>query len=258
VKNGDITGVEMAGPARVIVTGAAQGIGRAVALRVAATGTCVAVWDTQTDGAEETANLCRKRGAQSRAWRVDVGVAHEVESAVAAFEREWGTPQGLVNNAGIFPRARALDMELSEWERVLRVNLTGTFLCARAIARPMRAAGKGAIVNMASGRALAGAAKGAHYSATKGGIIALTKSLALDWAPYGIRVNCVIPGVTDTAQPRGELSDDELNALGSRIPLGRIGDPQDIAAAVAFLLGEDSAYMTGQSIAVNGGAIMIP
>jgi NAD(P)-dependent dehydrogenase (short-subunit alcohol dehydrogenase family) len=100
---------------------------------------------------------------------------------VAAFEREWGTPEGLVNNAGIFPRARALDMELSEWERVLRVNLTGTFLCARAIARPMRAAGKGAIVNMASGRALAGAAKGAHYSATKGGIIALTKSLALDW-----------------------------------------------------------------------------
>src|SRR5262245_11003751 len=248
----------MAGPARVIVTGAAQGIGRAVALRVATAGTCVAVWDTQTDGAEETATLCRERGAQSRAWRVDVGVADEVESAVAAFEREWGAPEGLVNNAGIFPRARALDMELLEWERVLRVNLTGTFLCARAIARPMRAAGKGAIVNMASGRAVAGAAKGAHYSATKAGIIALTKSLALDWAPYGIRVNCVIPGVTDTAQLRGELSDNELYALGSRIPLGRIGEPQDIAAAVAFLLGQDSAYMTGQSIAVNGGAIMVP
>src|SRR5262249_54102680 len=138
------------------------------------------------------------------------------------------------------------------------VNLTGTFLCARAVARAMKEAGKGAIVNMASGRALAGAAKGAHYSASKGGIIALTKSLALDWAPYGIRVNCVIPGVTDTAQPRGELSDDELYALGSHIPLGRIAQPQDIAAAVAFLLGEDSAYMTGQSIAVNGGAIMIP
>jgi NAD(P)-dependent dehydrogenase (short-subunit alcohol dehydrogenase family) len=177
---------------------------------------------------------------------------------MAAFEREWGRPDSLVNNAGIFPRARALDMELSEWERVLRVNLTGTFLCARAVARAMKEAGKGAIVNMASGRALAGAAKGAHYSATKGGIIALTKSLALDWAPYGIRVNCVIPGVSDTAQPRGELSDDELYALGARIPLGRIGQPQDIAAAVAFLLGEDSAYMTGQSIAVNGGAIMIP
>src|SRR5215472_8266543 len=123
----------MAEPAKIIVTGAAQGIGHAVALRMAAAGACIAVWDTQTDGAEQTASLCRGKGAQSLVWRVDVGVADEVESAVAAFEREWGRPDGLVNNAGIFPRARALDMELSEWERVLRVNLTGTFLCARAV-----------------------------------------------------------------------------------------------------------------------------
>jgi len=114
----------VAGPAKIIVTGAAQGIGRAVALRMAAAGACVAVWDTQTDSAEETASLCRKKGAQSQAWRVDVGAAEEIESAMAAFEREWGRPDSLVNNAGIFPRARALDMELSEWERVLRVNLT--------------------------------------------------------------------------------------------------------------------------------------
>ncbi len=248
----------MAAPSRVIVTGAAQGIGRAVALRAAAAGARVAVWDTQVDGVEETARLCREKGAVSRAWRVDVGAADEVEAAVAAVEQEWGKPDGLVNNAGIFPRARALDMELSEWEHVLRVNLTGTFLCARAVARAMKEAGRGVIVNMASGRALAGAANGAHYSASKGGIIALTKSLALDWAPYGIRVNCVIPGVTDTAQPRGEMSDDQLYALGARMPLGRIGQPQDIAAVVAFLLGDDSAYMTGQSVAVNGGAIMIP
>jgi len=103
----------VAGLAKIIVTGAAQGIGRAVALRMAAAGACVAVWDTQMDGAEETASLCRGKGAQSRAWRVDVGVAEEIESAVAAFEREWGRPDNLVNNAGIFPRARALDMELS-------------------------------------------------------------------------------------------------------------------------------------------------
>ena len=248
----------MAAPSKVIVTGAAQGIGRAVALRMATADAHIAVWDTQVDGAQETARLCRERGASARAWRVDVGAGDQIEAAVVAFEGEWGTPEGLVNNAGIFPRARALDVELTEWERVLRVNLTGTFLCACAVARLMKDAGGGVIVNMASGRALAGAARGAHYSATKGGIIALTKSLALDWAAYGIRVNCVIPGVTDTAQPRGELSDDELYALGSRVPLGRIGQPQDIAAAVAFLLGEDSAYMTGQSIAVNGGAIMIP
>ena len=248
----------MAAPLRIIVTGAAQGIGRAVALRAAATGARVAVWDTQADGAEETARLCREAGAVSHAWRVDVGAADQVEAAVTAFEQEWGEPDGLVNNASIFPRARALDMELSEWEHVLRINLTGTFHCARAVARLMKEAGKGVIVNMASGRALAGAAQGAHYSASKGGIIALTKSLALDWAPYGIRVNCVIPGLTDTAQPRRELSDEQLYELGSRTPLGRIGQPEDIAAAVSFLLSDDSAYMTGQSIAVNGGAIMIP
>jgi NAD(P)-dependent dehydrogenase (short-subunit alcohol dehydrogenase family) len=248
----------MSSPSRIIVTGAAQGIGRAVALRLARAGVHIAVWDTQANAVEETAKLCQEQGATARAWQVDVADTSQIETAVAAFEREWGKPDGLVNNAGIFPRATAFDMDLAEWERVLRVNLTGTFVCARAAGRRMKEAGGGVIVNMASGRALAGAAKGAHYSASKGGIIALTKSLALDWAAYGIRVNCVIPGITDTAQPRGEMGDNELYAMGSRIPLGRIGQPQDIAAAVAFLLGEDSAYMTGQSIAVNGGAIMIP
>ena len=245
-------------PSKIIVTGAAQGIGRAVALRMAAAGAHVAIWDVQADGAEETARLCREQGATARAWRVDVAAADEVEAAVAAFARECGAPDALVNNAGIYPRAHALDMELAEWERVLRVNLFGTFHCARAVARRMKEERGGAIVNMASGRALAGAARGAHYAASKGGIIALTKSLALDWAPHGIRVNCVIPGITDTAQPRAELTDNELYAVGARIPLGRIGEPRDIAAAVAFLLGDDSAYMTGQSIAVNGGAIMVP
>ena len=189
---------------------------------------------------------------------VDIGNAEQIEAGVVDFEKEWGAPDGLVNNAGIFPRARALDMEISEWERVLRVNLTGTFICARAVAARMKDVGRGAIVNTASGRALAGAANGAHYSASKGGIIALTKSLALDWAGYGIRVNCVIPGITDTAQPRVEMGDNELRAAGSNIPLGRIGQPDDIAAVVAFLLSDDARYMTGQSVAVNGGAIMIP
>ena len=248
----------MASPTRIIVTGAAQGIGRAVALRLAAPGTHVAVWDIKAQGAEATAQACRGAGAMARAWQVDVGDADQVQAAAADFEREWGAPDGLVNNAGIFPRARALDMNLSEWERVVRVNLTGTFVCARAVAAHMKNAGRGAIVNTASGRALAGAANGAHYSATKGGVIALTKSLALDWAGYGIRVNCIIPGITDTAQPRVEMGDNELYAMGARIPLGRIGQPQDIAAAVAFLLSDDAGYMTGQSIAVNGGAIMIP
>jgi NAD(P)-dependent dehydrogenase (short-subunit alcohol dehydrogenase family) len=248
----------MALPQRVIVTGAAQGIGRAVALHVASPGVHLAVWDVKRDGVEETAKLCQEKGAAARAWIVDVGDADAIEAAVAAFERAWGKPDGLVNNAGIFPRARALDMKLAEWEEVLRVNLTGTFVTARAVAARMKDLGRGAIVNTASGRALAGAANGAHYAASKGGIIALTKSLALDWAAYGIRVNCVIPGLTDTAQPRVEMGDNELYAAGARIPMGRIGRPEDIAAVVAFLLSDDAGYMTGQSVAANGGAIMVP
>jgi NAD(P)-dependent dehydrogenase (short-subunit alcohol dehydrogenase family) len=245
-------------PEKVIVTGAAQGIGRAVALRLAAPGVHIAVWDVKTDAVEETAKLCRDNGAVASAYTVDVADADEIEKAVAAFDKAWGKPDGLVNNAGIFPRARAFDMKLSEWEQVLRVNLTGTFVTARAVAARMKELGRGAIVNTASGRALAGAANGAHYSATKGGILALTKSLALDWAGFGIRVNCVIPGLSDTAQPRVEMGDNELYAAGAKIPLGRIGQPQDIAAVVAFLLSDDAAYMTGQSVAVNGGAIMVP
>jgi NAD(P)-dependent dehydrogenase (short-subunit alcohol dehydrogenase family) len=248
----------MALPQRVIVTGAAQGIGRAVALHVASPGVHLAVWDVKRDGVEETAKLCQEKGAVARASTVDVGDADAIEAAVSAFERAWGKPDGLVNNAGIFPRARSLDMKLAEWEEVLRVNLTGTFVTARAVAARMKDLGRGAIVNTASGRALAGAANGAHYAASKGGIIALTKSLALDWAAYGIRVNCVIPGLTDTAQPRVEMGDNELYAAGARIPMGRIGRPQDIAAVVAFLLSDDSGYMTGQSVAANGGAIMVP
>jgi NAD(P)-dependent dehydrogenase (short-subunit alcohol dehydrogenase family) len=248
----------MALPQRVIVTGAAQGIGRAVALHVASPGVYLAVWDVKRDGVEETAKLCHEKGAVARAWAVDVGDADAIEAAVVAFERAWGKPDGLVNNAGIFPRARSLDMKLAEWEEVLRVNLTGTFVTARAVAARMKDLGRGAIVNTASGRALAGAANGAHYAASKGGIIALTKSLALDWAAYGIRVNCVIPGLTDTAQPRVEMGDNELYAAGARIPMGRIGRPQDIAAVVAFLLSDDAGYMTGQSVAANGGAIMVP
>jgi NAD(P)-dependent dehydrogenase (short-subunit alcohol dehydrogenase family) len=245
-------------PSRVIVTGAAQGIGRAVALKLAAPGAHIAVWDVLAEGVQDTAAQCCAQGATARAWTVDVGDAGQITAAVADFVREWGAPDGLVNNAGIFPRARVLDMQLAEWERVLRINLTGTFLCAQAVGAHMKAAGRGAIVNTASGRALAGAANGAHYAATKGGILALTKSLALDWAEYGIRVNCVIPGITDTAQPRVEMGDNALYAAGEKIPLKRIGQPQDIAAVVAFLLSDEAAYMTGQSVAVNGGAIMIP
>ena len=244
--------------ATLIVTGAAQGIGRAVALRLAAPGVHLAVWDVQGDGVEETAKLCRDKGALARAAPSMSATPMRSRPRFRPSSANGAVRTGSSTTPGSFPRARALDMKLAEWDEVLRVNLTGTFVTARAVAARMKDLGGGAIVNTASGRALAGAANGAHYSATKGGIIALTKSLALDWAAYGIRVNCIIPGLTDTAQPRVEMGDNELYAASTRIPLGRIGRPEDIAAVVAFLLSDDAGYMTGQSVAANGGAIMIP
>ncbi len=241
-----------------IVTGAAQGLGRAIALRLAGPGTRIAVWDVNAEGVAETAERCRAVGAESAAQRVDVGVEREIVEAVEATVAQWGAPYGVINNAGIFPRKAAIDMDLDLWNRVLAVNLTGTFVCAREAAKHMIKAGGGVIVNTASGRAIEGAVHGAHYGASKAAIINLTKTLALEWAKSGIRVNCVIPGISDTAQPRETKTDEELYASGASIPLGRIGQPEDTAAIVAFLVGEDAAYVTGQSIAVNGGAVMLP
>lgn len=242
----------------VIVTGAAQGFGRAIARRLASQGARVAVWDVQPP--DETVRLCREAGGVAQGWQVDVGRDDQIVGGVEQVEAAWGIPYALVNNAGIHPRSAALEMDTAFWDRVLRVNLTGTFVCSRTVGRRMVAAGKGVIVNIASGRALEGAVNGAPYAASKAGIIALTKTLALEWAKHDIRVNCVIPGVSDTAQPLeapGETRE-SLLARGPRIPLGRIGQPEDVAGIISFLLGPDATYMTGQSVAVNGGAIMIP
>jgi NAD(P)-dependent dehydrogenase (short-subunit alcohol dehydrogenase family) len=242
---------------RVIVTGAAQGLGRAIAVRLAAPGVKLSLWDVREDGLRDSAAQCNAKGATVTIHSVDVSNERQVTTAIDAFVQTWGAPDTLVNDAAIFPRAPATEIDFALWNQVLAVNLGGTFLCSRGCARHMLAAGGGVIVNMASGRAFEGAVHGAHYAASKAGIVALTKSLAHEWAPT-IRVNCVVPGLSDTAQPRGGMTEEQIHAAADTIPLRRIGRPEDTAALVAFLVGDDATYITGQSIATNGGAVMLP
>ncbi|HSE73294.1 MAG TPA: SDR family oxidoreductase, partial [Dongiaceae bacterium] len=145
-----------------------------------------------------------------------------------------------------------LELTLESWERVLTVNLTGQFTAARCLAKMMVDSGRGSIINVSSTAAFRGDPNGAHYAASKAGLIALSKSMALALAKDRVTVNCIVPGTMDTEQPLGAMTKDVLVASGSQIPLGRIGRPEDIAGAAAFLLGPDAQYITGQSIAVNG------
>lgn len=241
-----------------LVTGAQQGIGRAIAVALAREGADVAInflddrAAAERVGAEVTA-LGRRTvmipGDVSR--RVDVEAM--LESAVKAL----GTPDIVINNAGVFPRVAFLDMQDADWDLVLGVNLKGSFLCAQAGARAMVAAGrKGAIVNIASS-AVRGDARGVHYSSSKAGVVGLTRAMALALAPHGIRVNAIAPGTTDTAQPRYGNTEEQLAARAREIPLGgRLGTPDEIARVVAFLASDDAGWMTGEVVHVNGGAYM--
>jgi NAD(P)-dependent dehydrogenase (short-subunit alcohol dehydrogenase family) len=156
----------------------------------------------------------------------------------------------------MYPRVSFLDMRESDWDFVLDINLKGSFFCAQAAAQAMIAAGRqGSIINLAS-QAIRGAVRGVHYSASKGGVVAMTRAMALELAPHRIRVNAIAPGLTDTAQPRYGNTEEELEAMGRAVPLGRMAQPDDIASVAVFLASAAARFMTGQTVHVNGGSYM--
>jgi NAD(P)-dependent dehydrogenase (short-subunit alcohol dehydrogenase family) len=240
----------------VVVTGAAQGIGRAIALALAARSARLSLWDVNEERCAQTAAECSAMGAKAVSSRVDVSDESQVQSAGRMVLQTYGPVFGLVNNAGIFPRATILDSTPELWRSVLGVNLLGMVLCAQTLVPSMITQRRGAVVNIASGRALQGTPRGAHYAASKAGIVSLTKSMAMEFGALGVRTNAVIPGVTETAQPLADATLEELNARAAHLPLGRIGQPEDIAEAVAYLASDEAGYVTGTTLHVNGGMYM--
>lgn len=239
-----------------IVTGAASGICRAASLRLAAEGAPVALLDRNEAGLAETKQLIIDNGGSAAAFAVDVTDAESVDSAVARAAESLGKPRILVNGAGIVVRKGLLATSPEEWDRVLRVNVTGYFHLLRSVVPHMEGAGGGSIIQIASSVAHRGGHGYASYTASKGGVLALSRMLATELAPKGIRINSVSPGAIVTAINHEVFSEPSIRAaMTGATPLARLGEPVDIAGAIAFLAGPDSAFITGIDVPVDGGLV---
>jgi 3-oxoacyl-[acyl-carrier protein] reductase len=241
----------------VLVTGASRGIGAAIAIACAEAGADVAVGYVEDGpGAGTTVAEVQARGRRAHAFGADVADPGQVEAMVAAVVDHFGRIDGLVNNAGVMPESNIEDMTVEEWRRVIDVDLTGAFLCSRAVLGGMLERGSGSIVMISSRLGQIGFARVAHYSAAKAGVIALAKSLAKEVGPRGVRVNTVAPGVTVTDMTtdvmKGEVGEKRL----AELPSGRFATAEEVAASVVFLLTDAAALYHGQTLCPNGGSHM--
>jgi len=243
----------------VVITGASNGIGAACARRLAADGARVALWDVAEGPGTALAAELREQGRQALFARCNVAVKAEVDAALAATVAEFGRVDGLVNNAGIFRAAEFLDVTEQDWDAVIDVNLKGSFLVGQAVARQMAGQGGGAIVNMSSVNGVMAIATIASYNASKGAINQLTRAMALGLIDKGIRVNAVAPGTiaTDLARDAVLTSDAARQRILGRTPMKRLGEPEEIADVVAFLLSDASSYVTGEIVYVDGGRLAL-
>lgn len=240
---------------KAVVTGAAQGIGQAIAEMLAQAGADVVVADLDVARCQDTVDRVKKHKRKALAVSTNVAQWDDVKAMVDQVVKDWGRIDIFVNNAGITRDGLVVRMKEEDWNAVIQVNLTGTFYCTKATLGPMSKQRYGRIINMASVVGVMGNAGQANYAASKAAVIGLTKTIAREYASRNITVNAVAPGFINTAMTQG-LGEDVREMLSKQIPLGRLGEPSDIAEAVRFLASDAASYITGQVLHVNGGMHM--